>query len=535
LPLNGRNVVGLAVLLPGSSQVDAPQTFTRDRDGPSVAMSGSRRNQNLFLFDGVYHNAVFRNTGLNYAPPDSVQEVKVLASNFGADYGRNGGSVFQVVTKSGTNQVHGSVWGFLRNDNLNARNFFADRTAQLAQNQFGAAVGGPLRRDRLFIFGSYEGLRVRPESLRGSAFPLTAAERAGDFSASRPLKDPANGQPFANNQIPQSRFDAVSSNVLNRNLIPLPNRADGQYVALFPEPRDNDLGLVRMDYNAGRHSLSGRYSFSFARENESAGQIPEYMMLDREAATQNVSLSDTYVIRHNWINELRVGFTRLGSSVFTANPYHISDLGGNFPLFGPKIPPLLGVVGRLTAGASTSGDATIVNQAWQLSDNVNWVSNGHTVKAGAELLKLRYLNRSASMTQGAFPFTGEITGDSAADFVLGRMPWMQVASPLLEQAGSQTNTYYFLQDDWRIHPRLTLSLGLRYELQLPWVHPNDFWGTVRPGQQSQVIANAFRAGSSRPTRITLRPVSVSRGIHSGAAGRPSAAATAFSMNRSTPT
>jgi outer membrane receptor protein involved in Fe transport len=490
LPLDGRNVVGLAVLLPGASQVDAPQTFTRDRDGPTVAMSGSRPNQNLLLYDGVYFNAVFRNTGLNYAPPDAIEEVKVLTSNFGADYGRNGGAVFQVVTKSGTNLLHGSLWEFLRNDNLNARNFFADETPNLTQNQFGGAVGGPIRRDKLFFFGSYEGLRIRPESLSTSAFPLTAAERAGDFSAARPLRDPDSGQPFPNNQIPQNRFDTVSSNILTRDLIPLPNRADGQYVALFPEPRDNDMFLGRLDYNAGRHTLSGRYNYSFARENESAGQIPEYMKLDRDAATQNVMLSDSYVIRANMVNDLRAGFTRVGSAVSTANPYHISDLGGDFPLFGPKIPPLLGIVGRLTAGSSTSGDATIVNQAWNVSDNINWVTNGHTIKAGAELLKLRYLNRSASMTQGAFPFTGEISGDSAADFVLGRMPWMQVASPLLEQAGSQLNTYYFVQDDWRIHPRLTLNFGLRYELPLPWVHPNDFWGTLRPGQSSQLIPNA---------------------------------------------
>ncbi len=490
LPLNGRNVVGLANLLPGASQVEAPQTFTRDRDGPTVAMSGSRPNQNLLLFDGVHYNAVFRNTGLNYAPPDAIQEVKVLTSNFGADYGRNGGSVFQVVTRAGTNQLHGSLWEFLRNDNLNARHYFATEKPNLIQNQFGAAVGGPVKHDKLFFFASYEGLRIRPESLSTSAFPLTAAERAGDFSATGQLKDPGTGQPFANNQIPVSRFDTVSSNILSRNLFPLPNRPDGQYVALFPEPRDNDMAMVRMDYNLGSHTLSGRWNYNFARENESAGQIPEYMQLDREATTQNVALTDSYVIRYNLINQFRAGFTRVGSSVFTTNPYHISDLGGEFPLFGPRIPPLIGVVGRLTAGSSTSGDATIVNQAWNISDDVSWVTNGHSVKVGAELLKLRYLNRSAFMTQGAFPFTGQITGDSAADFVLGAMPWMQVASPLLEQAGSQISSYYFIQDDWRIHPRLTLNLGLRYELSLPWVHPNDFWGTLRPGQQSQVIPNA---------------------------------------------
>src|SRR5262245_59728044 len=184
LPLNGRNIIGLASLLPGATNVAAPQTFTGDRSGPTLNVSGSRGNQNLFLFDGQQFNAVFRNTGLNYPPPDALQEVKVLTNSFSAEYGRNAGSVFQVVTRSGANQIHGSLWEFLRNHSLNARSFFAPSTIpQLIQNQFGAAAGGPIRKDRLFLFGSYEGLRVRSASLGAASFPLTEAERRGDFSA----------------------------------------------------------------------------------------------------------------------------------------------------------------------------------------------------------------------------------------------------------------------------------------------------------------------------------------------------------------
>jgi len=148
LPIDGRTVISLAALLPGASQVSAPQTFTGDRSGPTVSMSGTRSNYNLFLFDGQDHQAVFRNTGLNFPPPDALQEVKVLTSSFTAEYGHNAGGVFNVITKSGTNQLHGALWEFVRNSSFNARNFFAASIPQLAQNQFGAAGGGPNRKDK---------------------------------------------------------------------------------------------------------------------------------------------------------------------------------------------------------------------------------------------------------------------------------------------------------------------------------------------------------------------------------------------------
>src|SRR5579872_4277070 len=312
LPINGRNIIALASTLPGVAAVSAPETFTGDRSGPTVSVSGSRQNENLFLFDGADYNAVFRNTGLNYPPPDALQEVKVLTNSFSAEYGRNAGAVFNVVTKSGTNQIHGSAWEFLRNQDLNARTFFAPSAKpQLIQNQFGAAAGGPILRNKLFIFGSYEGLRIRPAALGTSAFPLTAAERAGDFSGSpKPVMDPLTNAPFPNNQIPASRIDPVAAKLSSPNLMPLPNAPGGSLVTTFPEPQNNDQGLLRLDYNAGAHTIEGRYNQNFAGQIATAGNVPSYLPLNETMRVQSAIVGDTWVIKPQLLNQARVKIGR---------------------------------------------------------------------------------------------------------------------------------------------------------------------------------------------------------------------------------
>jgi outer membrane receptor protein involved in Fe transport len=165
-------------------------------------------------------------------------------------------------------------------------------------------------------------------------------------------------------------------------------------------------------------------------------------------------------------------------------------LGGIFPQIGPVIPPALNITGRVGLGSGSSGDSITVNESMQFSDGIHWNRGSHSIKFGFELLNLRYLNRGFPDSMGNFSFTGAITGNPAADFLIGKPATMTVSSPVLEQSGLQSNTFYYIQDDWRIHPRLTLNLGLRYELPLPWVHPNNWWGTLHPGKQSQVIPNA---------------------------------------------
>lgn len=492
LPINGRNVIALAGLLPGASQVNAPQTFTGDRSGPTVAVSGSRGNDNLFLFDGTEFQANFRNTGLNYPPPDALQEVRVLTNSFSAEYGRNSGSVFNVVTKSGTDEIHGAAWEFLRNQDLNARNFFApSQKPQMIQNQFGAAAGGPIKKDRLFIFGSYEGLRIRPASLATSAFPLTAAERSGDFSASRtPVVDPLTGKPFPGNQIPTSRFDPVAAKILSQGLMPLPNSPTGQYITAFPSPQDNDNYLVRMDYNLGRHTIDGHYNYNLATQQSFGGQIPTYLPLDDTGKSQNAGIGDTYAIAPNLLNEFRIGFTRFRSAIANSAQFDLADLGGTFPQIGPKVPPALAISGRVTLGNNSTIDSYQVNENFQLNESVTWTKNNHTVKAGVELLRLRYSNDSFFESMGDFSFGGGITGNPAADFLLGRAESMTVASPAVHAGERQNNVFAYIEDDWKISPSLTLNLGLRYELPTPWYDSNGNGVTLRPGQQSTVVPNA---------------------------------------------
>jgi outer membrane receptor protein involved in Fe transport len=493
LPINGRNVISLAALLPGASDVSTSQTFTGDRSGPTVSMSGTKANFNLFLFDGQDYQAVFRNTGLNYPPPDALQEVKVLTSSFSAEYGHNAGGVFNVITKPGSNTLHGALWEFVRNSDFNARNFFAQSNPQLAQNQFGAAAGGPIKRDKLFVFGSYEGLRIRQGSLATGATPLTAAERAGDFSGQKAITDPLTGNAFPGNQIPTSRFDPVAQAILSKpDLMPLPNAAAGSLVQTYAQPQNNDQGLIRMDYNLGsKHMLSGRYNHSYATQISIAGQVATYETIFNWARVQSATVSDTYTVTPAMVNEFRLGYNRFSPAYQVQNGFSLRDLGGNFPVLNNiPIPPQITIQSRVTLGNSSSINAQLENEDYQLKDVLNWNRGRHSVKAGFEAFRKRYLNRGYFQTMGVFNFTGAITGNSVADYLLGKPATANAAMPLTEQGGVQNSFNEFIQDDWRVTPRLTLNLGLRYELALPWYQPQNFWATFHAGQQSTVFPNA---------------------------------------------
>ncbi len=196
LPLDGNNIVSVASLLPGVSNVNAPTTFVNDTGGPTYNVSGARSNQNLFLLDGTLWNNLYSNTGLNFPPPDALNEVSVLLNNFKAQYGRNAGSVFSVVTRSGTNRIHGVVYEYLQNTALNSDDYFLKMPSKLVQNQFGATTGGPILRDKLFYFGSYEGLRIAQTATDLSTIGFTQADRGVDANGN-PTPCSAAG-PFGN-------------------------------------------------------------------------------------------------------------------------------------------------------------------------------------------------------------------------------------------------------------------------------------------------------------------------------------------------
>ena len=498
LPTNGRNVISLAALLPGVTDVNVQQTFTGDRSGPTVSMSGTKANANLFLFDGQDFTAAFRNTGLNYPPPDALQEVKVLTSNFSAEYGHNGGGVFNVVTKSGTNQIHGALWEFVRNSDFNARNFFSASNTQNTQNQFGAAAGGPIRKDKLFVFGSYEALRIRQGTLVNVGTPLSASQRAGDFSTFKTITDPATGVPFPGNQIPVTRFDPVAKNIISStSLMPLPNAPGGTLSEVYTAPQNNDKGMIRVDYNLNpKHVISGRYNQNYASQISLPGNspnftVPTYETIYSYARVQSATASDTWIATPNIVNEFRLGYNRLSPEISVVNGFSLQSLGGTFPVLNNvPIPPNISISGYLALGANSSVDQQNENEIYQLKDTLHWVKGAHSVTAGFEGERRRYLNRSYYFTMGSFSFTGALTGNAAADFLLGKPATETLSFPLTEQSGIQTSFNEFVQDDWRVSRRLTINLGFRYELPLPWYQPQNYWATFHRGQQSTVFPGA---------------------------------------------
>ena len=372
----------------------------------------------------------------------------------------------------------------------------------MIQNQFGVAGGGPIRKNRLFVFGSYEGLKVRQASLASGAFPLTPAERGGDFSGQKSIKDPLTGSAFPNNAIPQSRIDPVSANLLGKNYMPLPNRPDGSLSLTYPTPLNNTNVLGRMDYNLGKHTLDARYSWNKGMQSTFAGQVPSYQPLNDHSEMKSISVGDTYVIGSALLSQTRVGYYRFNSGILDTNPFHLSDLGSNFPVVGDgrHIPPYSPHFGP--------------RDSWQrLQYRHRQYERIAATIAGLELdsrrprAQIRFRTAEAEVcrdsyynTMGCFTVSGTFTGLSAADFLLGRAESMIISSPVVDEYGNQTNTSYFVQDDWKIRPRLTLNLGLRYELPLPWVHPTDYWGTLHPGQQSTVIPGAPWGWYSPETR-----------------------------------
>jgi len=498
MPLNGRNIFDLVTLLPGVSQVNSPQTFTNDRKGPTFTTSGSRTGQNSMLFDGTPFNAVFRNSGLNYPPPDAIQEIRVVTSNFKAEYGRNSGTVMNVITRSGTNGVHGTLWEFNRDSAYNARSFFAKSVNKLVQNQFGGAAGGPIIKNKLFVFGSYQGLRVRSTALTSSAKPLTSTESSGVFPST--IFDPLTGQPFPGNTIPSSRFDAVALKL--NSLISPGNSANGFLVANLFAPLNDDQGLIRADYYWGKHVIDARYNQVASRDNDEAGNVPGYEYEEDDAAYHTVSVGDTLPISPTLLNVVRVAYNRFAPSTSILTPYSLHSLGSTLPEFGPPNPSEINVSSRFDIGNTSAAPSRLVNETRSIIESLSWIHGAHTFKGGVEINRLFYLNRTWFQSQGGFTFSGiftqgvvsgkTTTAVSAADFLLGLAQTLSISTPALEQGGIQRNYFAYVQDDWRVSRRLTLNLGMRYELPMPWYQNNNYWGSFSPGQQSVVYPNAPR-------------------------------------------
>ncbi|MGH9719813.1 MAG: carboxypeptidase regulatory-like domain-containing protein, partial [Bryobacteraceae bacterium] len=281
LPLSGRNVISLARILPGITEVNAPQEPGDTRAGPNMSVNGGRSVNNNFTFNGANFTHFGQTTGMNVPPPDAVQEIRIQTHNFTSEYGNNSGSQVTVTSKAGTNQFHGSAWEFLRNDKLNSRSFFQPRRPQTRQNQFGASAGGPVKRDKLFVFGYYQRLENRPETGSSQTILPSAAERSGDFrhltAQIRNPTHPLTGQPMLNsagspcvagNVISPSCISPASRGILERFIPITPNNL---IVTLNPQSSNAESYMARVDFlQTRKHNLFGHlYHDSYNRRSTS--------------------------------------------------------------------------------------------------------------------------------------------------------------------------------------------------------------------------------------------------------------------------
>lgn len=516
-------------ILPGVSDVSDRAAFAPDRNGPTFNISGSRSSDNLLLLDGLMHNNLFRNTGQNYPPRDFLSQIEILIGNYGAQYGHNTGAIMNVLTKSGSNDIHGSLWEYDQNTAFNAANYYTGRVSPSHINRFGATVGGPIKRDRLFYFLGYEGYRQSNTNFATSALPPTSAERGlngapGDFSAdAAAAKKNANsylsnpnypkgkyysefknllspscagalgtGQYIAGAQIPNVCLNPVIQN-LDAKYIPLPNGPNNTLIQAYFSPLDNDVGEGRIDWHFGNHTIDGRYIVINTFQNShttSTNAVPQYEVLNQNARTQTISFNDTWTISPDLLNVVRVGYNRFFGTSVPADTTSLNALGSAFPILGKPVLPAITVNSRIVLSSNSTDQQKDVNEDLDLVDSVSMTHGNQNIQAGAEYLRLQYMNRSYFYTMGQFTFTGSYTGDPMADYLFGFLNDATAESPQIEQSGIQNNMYLWFQDDWKATSRLTLNLGLRYELPFPWYQPQNWWATFRPGEQSARIPSA---------------------------------------------
>src|SRR5271166_1474952 len=488
LPIVNRNVYTLLDITPGVQQnsnqvgLGLPEQHTSMNGGVEAGYSGS---VNYYL-DGGANVGSLRNSGNILPNPDAIEEFRVLQDNYGAEYGRFAGGVISVITKSGTNNLHGTLFEFLRNNELNANNWGSRiPLAPLHRNQFGFTVGGPIRKNKTFFFGSYAGLRQSSYTFVNSAVLPTPLERSGNFSQSavKPI-NPLTGAPFPNDTIPVSRMDPVALNILSTYVPAVANGPDNTYQANIYTPNNSNEVLAKIDHRISTNQqLSGSYFETSGFQWVDSGSSPlPYSRLQYSWRQQNLNISDTWSKSSSTLNQAWLVYTRAFGSRVSFPQTSLQDLGSSFQTQGAPSLPNIAVTGYFTLGEQISGPLA-GNNYYALRDMVSMTRGKHSLRFGGE----ESLNKDEQFTNlnnfGIFSFNGSITGNGFADFLLGIPNSIQQDKPVSPSTNSWT-TSLFVQDEYRVIPRLTLNLGLRWDIQTPPTDPANRQAAFVPGQHS---------------------------------------------------
>ncbi|MGI8744843.1 MAG: carboxypeptidase regulatory-like domain-containing protein [Bryobacteraceae bacterium] len=475
LPLNGRNAAALVYMAPGTvaGKGTDTATYASTSDTIAVSVNGTRGDQVAYKLDGATHEDNITNLNATFPNPDALAEFSVETNNFDSRYGGAGGAVVNIVTKSGTNRLHGSMFDYLRNGDLNARNFFSPVQDTLKRNQFGASAGGPIRRDKLFFFGSYQGTVLHNTSFGNTAFVPTAAQRLGDFSGGKTIVNPATKQAFIGNVIPPDFISPLATAILQK----VPTSADPTGKLLYAVPNNSRANQVlgKVDYNAGSHQISA--SFFYVRYTDpgwNGGNTLLNYRLGQLQTTQEYKVSDTYTITPHLLNSLTLDGLVLDSIQTRTAPFSIFDFGNvnvtkpaaQFQEIGVSV---TGFSGWGSGGPQPPGEW--IRNNVELSEMLTWVHGGHSIYVGAEITPyVRFDSSTGYQEEPLYNFNGSSSGNALADFLLGRVnTFTQTAGKAKFTRGREYSL--FLQDNWRVTPRLALNLGVRWEPFFPYSDP----------------------------------------------------------------
>ena len=523
LPIDRQNFSRLALLVPGTNpgpvggiRIQGNGNETQ-RAGAEIVADGSRGSFNLFLIDGMDDRDQSVGTIKVFPNLESIEEFKVQIGNYDAEFA-SGGAVVNVTTRSGSNEIHGSVFDFFRNGALDARQFFDQEKPQLQQNQFGFAIGGPIRKNRTFFFGDYQGLRIHSAATSILTEP-TAVMRNGDFSGyPAAIYDPTTGMPFAGNIIPANRINPVAKNLLA--IFPLPN-LPGVANNLRINPLQTvvqDQFDIRVDQTlSDRGTLFARYTYGRADINYPATPVLINGIINPLAFAQGTSTAGSLTLNHapsqqatiqevhrftaNTTNQFALGYTRFYLRVTPlAEGYNIAQqLGLQGANTGPNASGMATLSLSDESGYSSSNLPEIILQnTYQINDTVSLTHGPHSLRFGFSAIENRFGFYQLSSSSGELDFTGTYTSNPAspsgtgsgfADFLLG-LPASSEKSAF--QNGSPYVRYgeygAFVQDQWQASPRLSLTLGLRYDLFTPVSEQSNRMSDFLIGSGTLVLA-----------------------------------------------
>jgi hypothetical protein len=511
LPLDGRNAATLVTMAPGvvTSPGEYNDSYANSGNEVAYSVNGNYGDQVSYNLDGAPHEDLISNLNATFPNPDALAEFSVQTNNFDARFGGVGGAIVNIVTKSGTNQIHGDLFEYVRNGDLNAINYFATTEDKLKRNQFGGVIGGPILKDRLFYFASFQGTTINNISEGNLAVVPTAAERQGIFPS--PINNPATGQPFLNNQIPQSSWNTLSMNMLAD--IPTTTDPSGDLRYSLPTVTRNYEGLGKLDYTLGRHQLMASAFFvNYSALGWNGGNTLLNYGLGQEQTTSEGKAADTFAINSHLVNSFVVDMLVLNSNQNTSAPFSIFDFGNpgiaepaaRFRETGISV---TGFSGWGTGRSSPPGKW--YQEAIDSSELLNYDRGKSSLSVGAEYDPyLRFDSATGYEEEPIYSFNGYATTykgytNAFADFLLGDVKtFTQTAGKAKYTRGHQFEA--FAQEGWQVSRKLHLDLGLRWEPFFPYTDPDQ-------GQIGGYVAGA------QSTRFPLAPQGM---LFAGDAGFP---------------